>query len=275
MLSLVEAPAPAMGEVSPAHLKLTDVSLSYRTSRGPLPAIRNLCFSVGSGEFVVVVGPSGCGKSSLLKLVSGLIRPSEGELRLNGEIVRRPRADVSLVFQQPTLLPWKTVIGNVLVPISALGLPKADYLAKAQHLLELVGLAEFRDHYPRELSGGMQQRVAVARGLVNNPALLLMDEPFAALDAMTRESMMLELQRIWMATHKSVLFITHSIPEAVFLADRILVFSSRPASVAEEIRVDIPRPRNLDIMGEHRFMAISKHLRQFFQVGQGAAESKP
>lgn len=276
MLNLVPAAEPSVLDVQAAtHLKLTDVSLTYGTSRGPLAAIRGLNFSVRMGELVVVVGPSGCGKSSLLKLVSGLLRPSEGELRLDSEVVRKPRADVSLVFQQPTLLPWKTVINNVLVPIAALGLPRADFVKKAEHLLDLVGLGEFRDHYPKELSGGMQQRVAVARGLINNPALLLMDEPFAALDAMTRETMMLELQRVWLTTGKTVLFITHSIPEAVFLADRIVVMSSRPARVAEEITVDIPRPRSLDVLGQPRFMEISKHLRQFFQVGHTASEARP
>ena len=263
MLTLAQSAVPAGGSKE-AHLKVAGVDLIYETSRGPLKALEALTFQVQAGEFVCVVGPSGCGKSSLLKLVSGLLPPSAGELLLGGQPVRKPRPDVGIVFQQATLLPWKTVYDNVMVPVRALGRRPQDYRDKAEELLRLVGLADFRSHYPRELSGGMQQRVAVARGLVHDPAVLLMDEPFAALDAMTRESMMAELQRIWMSTGKSVLFITHSIPEAVFLADRIIVMSPRPGRVLEEIVVDIPRPRTVKTLGEPRFVSIGNHLRQMF-----------
>jgi NitT/TauT family transport system ATP-binding protein len=263
MLTLAQT-ADQAGAVTDAHLKVAGVDLIYETSRGPLTALEGLSFQIQAGEFVCVVGPSGCGKSSLLKLVSGLLPPSGGELLLGGQPVRKPRPDVGIVFQQATLLPWKTVYENVMVPVRALGRRAQDYRDKAEELLRLVGLSDFRSHYPRELSGGMQQRVAVARGLVHDPALLLMDEPFAALDAMTRESMMAELQRIWMSTGKSVLFITHSIPEAVFLADRIIVMSPRPGRVLEEIVVDIPRPRTVKTLGEPRFVSIGNHLRQMF-----------
>jgi NitT/TauT family transport system ATP-binding protein len=211
MLSSAQ-PAVASHSAQDAHLRVVDVDLVYETSRGPLRALEHLSFAIRPGEFVCVVGPSGCGKSTLLKLVSGLLPPSGGEVLLGGQPVRKPRPDVGIVFQQATLLPWKTVYENVMVPVRALGRRPEDYRDKAEELLRLVGLQDFRNHYPRELSGGMQQRVAVARGLVHDPALLLMDEPFAALDAMTRESMMAELQRIWMSTGKSVLFSTHSIP---------------------------------------------------------------
>ena len=263
-------PAQAAIEDREAHLRVADVELVYQTSRGPLKALDRLTFDVASGEFVCVVGPSGCGKSTLLKLVSGLLLPSGGQVLLGGQPVRKPRPDVGIVFQQATLLPWKTVYENVMVPVRALGRRVDEYRDKADELLRLVGLQDFRSHYPRELSGGMQQRVAVARGLVHDPALLLMDEPFAALDAMTRESMMGELQRIWMSTRKSVLFITHSIPEAVFLADRIVVFGPRPGRVIEEIRVDIPRPRTVKTLGEPRFVSLGNHLRQMFFDMTGA-----
>jgi len=263
MLTLAQSTVQASAG-NDAHLKVAGVDLVYETSRGPLKALAGLSFEIRAGEFVCVVGPSGCGKSTLLKLISGLLPPSAGEVLLAGQPVRKPREDVGIVFQQPTLLPWKTVYENVMVPVRALGRRPQDYHDKAEELLRLVGLQDFRSHYPRELSGGMQQRVAVARGLVHDPALLLMDEPFAALDAMTRESMMAELQRIWMSTGKSVLFITHSIPEAVYLADRVVVMSPRPGRVLEEIAVDIPRPRTVKTLGEARFVSIGNHLRQMF-----------
>lgn len=248
-------------------LGLRGVSLIYKTTRGPLTALEDLSLQVAPGEFVAVLGPSGCGKSTLLKLASGLLPASSGNIMLDGTPVNGPRPDVGIVFQQATLLPWKSVIENVLVPIRAMKLPVSDYRDKAMDLLKLVQLDKFASHYPGELSGGMQQRVAVARGLVHDPALLLMDEPFAALDAMTREHMMIELQRIWASTRKSVLFITHSIQEAVFLADRIVVMSGRPGRVVEEIKVDLPRPRTADTLGVPRFVDIANHLRDRFSVG--------
>ncbi|MGH6891774.1 MAG: ABC transporter ATP-binding protein [Dongiaceae bacterium] len=246
------------------HLSVDGVRLVYQTSRGPLTALDGLGFGLGEREFVSVLGPSGCGKSTLLKLVTGLIRPTAGSITLAGAEVNGPRPDVGIVFQQPTLLPWRNVLDNVLVPIRARGAAVHEYRQTALDLLELVGLGAFARHHPHELSGGMQQRVGVARGLVSDPALLLMDEPFAALDAMTRETMMDELQRIWMSTTKAVLFITHSIPEAVYLSDRILVMGARPGRIIETLEVDLPRPRSIETMANPRFIELANHLRGVF-----------
>jgi NitT/TauT family transport system ATP-binding protein len=254
------------------HLRIDGVDLVYETSRGPLTALSGLSFGLGKREFVAVLGPSGCGKSTLLKLVTGLLEPTRGRISLAGADVTGPRPDVGIVFQQPTLLPWRNILNNILVPIRARGGDLAAYREKARELLDLVGLRAFEKHYPHELSGGMQQRVGIARGLVHDPELLLMDEPFAALDAMTRETMMDELQRIWMSTSKSVLFITHSIPEAVYLSDRILVMGPRPGRVIEELTVDLPRPRTLETMADPRFNEIANHLRNLFRQLPGAAQ---
>jgi NitT/TauT family transport system ATP-binding protein len=252
-------------DVSGQDLLVDRLSVVYQGSRGALTALRDFSFSMDTGEFVAVLGPSGCGKSTLLRLISGLRQPTEGRVVLAGEPVVGPRPDVGIVFQQPTLLPWKTVLNNVLVPIHAMRRRDRDYVADAMDLLRLVGLEEFARSYPGELSGGMQQRVGLARGLIHNPRVLLMDEPFAALDAMTREQMMIELQRIWMAARKSVVFITHSIPEAVFLADRVIVVSPRPGRVLEEVRIDLPRPRTMEVTGDPGFVAVANHLRGVFQ----------
>ena len=247
------------------HLAVERVDLVYETSRGPLQALDALDFTIARGEFVAVLGPSGCGKSTLLKLASGLLKPTRGRLTLGGETITGPRGDVGIAFQQPTLLPWRNVLDNVLVPIRAMRRDVGAYRGKAMALLELVGLGAFARHYPYELSGGMQQRVGIARCLIHEPQLLLMDEPFAALDAMTRETMTDELQRIWMSTGKSVLFITHSIPEAVYLADRIVVMGPRPGRVIETLHVDLPRPRTLETMGHAPFVSLTSHLRGVFR----------
>ena len=240
------------------------LAVTYSSSRGPVKALEGLSATLGQGEFLSVLGPSGCGKSTLLKVVSGLLRPSGGSVTLRGAAISGPRPDVGIVFQQPTLLPWQTTLDNVLLPIRTLGLDLDAGRAKAMGLLKLVGLDRFASHYPGELSGGMQQRVGIARGLIHDPALLLMDEPFAALDAMTREHMMMELQRIWMAAGKSVMFITHSIPEAVFLSDRIVVLSARPGRTIREFEVDLPRPRTLATMAEKPFAEHCNALRALF-----------
>ncbi|GGC53420.1 ABC transporter ATP-binding protein [Chelatococcus reniformis] len=255
---------PTVVRAAPTHLEVADVSLTYESRRGRVPALDRLSFDVAQGAFVSVLGPSGCGKSTLLKLASGLLRPMAGRIRLAGEPVTAPRRDVGIVFQQPTLLPWKTVLENVLVPIRAMGRDASAGRERALELLRLVKLEPFAANYPHELSGGMQQRVGIARGLIHDPALLLMDEPFAALDAMTRETMMDELQRIWMSTGKSVLFITHSIPEAVYLSDRILVLSPRPGRLLHSVDVDLPRPRTIETMADPRFVALASRLRQAF-----------
>jgi NitT/TauT family transport system ATP-binding protein len=245
-------------------LSLRDVSLTYHTDRGEIPALKDLTFGIREGEFVSILGPSGCGKSTVMKILSGLLRPTSGVATIAGVEVKGPRADVGVVFQQPTLLPWKSNLENVLVPIRAQRLPIEPNRRKALDLLDLVGLGDFSSHYPQDLSGGMQQRVGIARGLVNDPKVLLMDEPFAALDAMSRENMMAELQRIWLATRKSILFITHSIPEAVFLSDRVITFSGRPGRVVDEIAIDLPRSRDISTMSLPEFNQYCFHLRSLF-----------
>ncbi|AZW10793.1 ABC transporter ATP-binding protein [Bordetella bronchiseptica] len=247
-----------------ALLTASNLSVVYRTSKGPITAVDNLSLQLGAGEFVSVLGPSGCGKSTLIKVFSGLLKPSGGKALLNGTPIDEPRGDVGIVFQQPTLLPWKTVLDNVLVPIRALGMNVAEGRAKAMELLRLVGLEKFASNYPSELSGGMQQRVGIARGLIHDPALLLMDEPFSALDTMTRDRMSIELQRIWMATRKSALFITHSIAEAVFLSDRIVVMSARPGRIIREVTVNLPRPRTLATLTDPEFTRLCGELRELF-----------
>jgi NitT/TauT family transport system ATP-binding protein len=263
-LSLVRAHS-GTAEGSP-QLSIKDLSVVYSTRRGSLRALDKLSMAIGDGEFVAVLGPSGCGKSTLLKIVAGLVKPSSGEIALHGEVVTGPRPDVGIVFQQPTLLPWKTVLENVLVPIRAQRKRLDDYREEALSLLKLAGLEQFADHYPNELSGGMQQRVGIVRGLIHDPRLLLMDEPFSALDAMTRERMAGELQSIWMARRKAVLFITHSIQEAVLLADKIVVLSERPGRVVEVLNVDLPRPRLSEVVSNPRFAELSSHLRSFFRL---------
>lgn len=252
------------GKGGPA-LSLSGVSVVYNTSRGPLTALKDFDMEVKHGEFIAVLGPSGCGKSTLLKVVSGLLPVSTGTVTLTGRPINGPRSDVGIVFQQPTLLPWKTVRENVLVPIRAQGLNVKEHTAYADELLELVGLGKFGNHLPKELSGGMQQRVGIARGLVHKPSVLLMDEPFAALDAMSRERMTVETQTIWSQTKKTVVFITHSIPEAVFLADRVVVLTNRPGTKLLEVDIPLPRPRSLATMELPEFGAICNQLRRTFE----------
>lgn len=265
----------SVGGAANPVLSIDQMSLVYSSSRGPIAAIKELSFSIRKGEFISILGPSGCGKSTLLRIVSGLLRPTSGRIVLADKEVKGPRPEVGIVFQQPTLLPWKTVLDNVLVPIRAMGLPVADYKARAHELLRLVGLGDFIAHYPYELSGGMQQRVGIARGLIHDPAMLLMDEPFAALDAMSREFMMDELQKIWMTTGKSVLFITHSIPEAVYLSDRVLTLSSRPGRVIDDLPIDLPRARDMATMGQAAFGEYASHLRALFRADSKTSVGRP
>lgn len=248
----------------PAALAVEKLSVIYHSSRGPHKAVDGANMLVQPGEFVSVLGPSGCGKSTLLSVVAGLLKPSEGTVSIFGERARGPRSDVGVVFQQATLLPWATVTENILIPIRAQRRNDRDYALRARELLDLIGLSKFAQHYPGELSGGMQQRVGIARALIHDPKLLLMDEPFAALDAMTRERMAFELQDIWMASGKSVLFITHSIPEAVFLSDRVLVMSESPGRFIHEVNIDLPRPRSVDVMSSSEYAAICGDIRKMF-----------
>src|SRR4249919_3209658 len=213
-------------------ITLSGVSKTYRSRDGDVPSLRPLDFHINEGEFFVVVGPSGCGKSTLLKMISGLLAPSTGEILVEGEKVTKPHGNVGIVFQNALLLPWRNILSNVMLPIDMKRLPRAEFLLRAKALLKLVGLEGFEKKLPWQLSGGMQQRASICRALVHDPRIMLMDEPFGALDAMTREKMNVELMRIQRETGKTVLLITHSIPEAVFLADRVLVMTERPGAIA-------------------------------------------
>jgi len=217
------------------------------------------------------VGPSGCGKSTLLKILAGLLRPTGGSVTLRGIPVTSPRRDIGVVFQNPVLLPWRTVLQNVLLPAQVQGGDLAAATQRGRALLQMVGLGGFEGAYPRELSGGMEQRAAITRALITDPQLLLMDEPFGALDAMTREAMNLELRRIWRESGKTVFFITHSIPEAVFLAERVLILSPRPGRIVEILDVDLPPDRDLDLMGTDRFGNYTRRIRALFGTKGGIA----
>ena len=237
------------------------LSLTYGSRTNGVLALSDISFSIADKEFISIVGPSGCGKSTLLKILAGLLPPSEGHASLNGTPIAGARRDIGVVFQTPVLFPWRTVLGNVLLPADVQGLNKEKMRARAMDLIRLVGLEGFENRYPRELSGGMQQRVGIIRALIHDPAILLMDEPFGALDAMTRETMNVELQRIWMESGKTVLFITHSTSEAVYLADRVIVMTARPGKIGDVFDVDLPRPRPLDIMNTEKFGAYVKRIR--------------
>jgi NitT/TauT family transport system ATP-binding protein len=248
-----------------AALEMSHVRMVYDTASGDLLALEDISFAVQPGEFVSVLGPSGCGKSTLLALASGLVFPTRGEVRVASRPVDRPVTDIGIVFQTDVLLDWRRALGNILMQVEMRGMATADYRQKALNLLRMVGLAGFEEKYPFELSGGMRQRVALCRALIHNPPLLLMDEPFGALDALTREQMVLLLHRIWNETRKSVVFVTHDIQEAVFLADRVLVMTPRPGRIAEEIRVDLPRPRSAAAREAAGFLSIVAHIRALFQ----------
>ncbi len=253
-------------------IRLDHVEKTYRTRRGDLVrAVEDITLEVGENEFVTLVGASGCGKSTLLKLVAGLTPATRGTIHIRGAAVREPFPDVGFVFQQPVLLPWRSVLDNVLFSVEMLGLDPRQYRKPAGDLLELTGLGGFETKYPRELSGGMQQRVAICRALLPDPSLLLMDEPFGALDAMTREEMSLELLRIWEERRKTILFVTHSIPEAILLADRVVVMTPRPGRVARVLTVDLPRPRTMDLEFDPRFKAASDEVRGLIFAGRAPA----
>ena len=265
-----DTPGALDASASPAQtlVRARGLRKTYRTPDGEVETLKPLDFDIQAGEFVSVVGPSGCGKSTLMKLVAGLLPTSGGELKLNGHEVRGPQTDVGIVFQSALLLPWRKVVDNILLQAEIRGLPMAAARERAAALIEMAGLKGFEHKYPWQLSGGMQQRVAILRALLHDPPVLLMDEPFGALDAMTREKMNLELQRIWLAgtagARKTVLLITHSIPEAIFLSDRVFVMSERPGRIAAVYTIDLPRPRSLDVMGSEAFAAYARQLRAHF-----------
>ncbi|HEY8694390.1 MAG TPA: ABC transporter ATP-binding protein [Chloroflexota bacterium] len=225
-----------------------------------LTAVEGLDLEVRDGEFLSVVGPSGCGKTTFLNVAGGLLEASDGSLTLDGREIRGPGRERAMVFQSPLLLPWRSVEKNITYGLECQGVKRAQAEGRARHYLELVGLDGFERHYPHQLSGGMQQRANLARALAVEPELLLMDEPFASLDAQTREVMQLELLEIWAQARRTVLFITHQIDEAIYLADRVAVFSARPGRVKEVVTIDLPRPRPLELKRDPRFVAYEEHI---------------
>lgn len=234
----------------------------YQTANGELLAIANISLAVSEGEFLCIVGPSGCGKTTLLQLLGGLLPPTSGEVRLGRTPLLEPHPEIGIVFQKPNLMPWRTVLDNVLLPLQVYGTPKQEALQRAEETLGLVGLSEFAASYPKALSGGMEQRVAVARALVQQPRILLLDEPFGALDALTRERLNQKLLNIWRKQNLTALMVTHNIREAVLLADRVLVLSPRPATISDEFNIDLPRPRPKGIEYTQTFGNLAYEIRQ-------------
>jgi NitT/TauT family transport system ATP-binding protein len=239
-----------------AAIEVIDLRKAYATADREILTLDKLSFQIKPGEFVSVLGPSGCGKTTVLKIIAGLVAPTSGVVKVDGAAVTGPQRKIGLVFQVPALMKWRTALENVLLPGEILGLDRATAQKRAHELLELVGLADFSSRYPRELSGGMQQRVGIARALAHDPAILLLDEPFSALDMMTRNQLNIELLRVWSERKKTSLLITHSIPEAVFLSDRVVVLGPRPARILDVVRVELPRPRNAGVRVSPAFMEI-------------------
>jgi NitT/TauT family transport system ATP-binding protein len=235
---------------------------AYDSRQGELLALDGVSMAVAQGEFVAIVGPSGSGKSTLLRILGGLLLPTAGQVLLDGKVLPSPRRQVSYVFQTVNLMPWRTVLRNVTLPLEVAGESRSGAEQRARELLALVGLTSFETAYPRQLSGGMAQRVSIARALVGNPEVLLLDEPFGSLDALTREQMNLELLRIWQARRVTAVMVTHDLQEAVFLADRVLIMSSRPGRISAEVAVDLPRPRRLEVMYTEFFGALSRRVRE-------------
>jgi NitT/TauT family transport system ATP-binding protein len=242
------------------NLSVNGVSLIYEAGAGSVLALDGISFEVRPNEFTVIVGPSGCGKSSLLYIAAGLTQATSGHIHTGGKMVTEPGADRGMVFQSYTLFPWLTVRSNVEYGLKRKGVAPAERQRIVDHYLSEIGLAAFADHYPKQLSGGMMQRVAIARALANDPDILLMDEPFGALDSQTRHSMQKLLLRVWEQSLKTVAFVTHDIDEAILLGDRVIVMTARPGKVKADIRIDIPRPRDPEIMLEPEFIAIKRRI---------------
>ena len=260
---MAAAPVPALGGHGNATLlDFEDVGKTYPARRATVEALRGVTFSVRRGEFVSILGRSGCGKSTLLKMSAGLTAITTGTIRIEGRPVNGPVDGLGMVFQTPVLLEWRDVVGNILLPLEILHQDRRAGVERARELVRMVGLAGFEQRYPAELSGGMQQRVAICRALIIDPPLLLMDEPFGALDALTRDEMGAELLRIWNTTHKTIVFVTHSIEEAVLLSDRVVVLTERPGRVRSVVEIDLPRPRTPDVRVDPRFAEYGLLLRQ-------------
>jgi NitT/TauT family transport system ATP-binding protein len=254
-------------EASASKLVVRDLRKSFRTQRSEesIQVFEGISFEVRPSEFISLVGPSGCGKTTFLRILDGLIPHDEGEILLDGKTVINPGPDKGFVFQDSSLLPWRTVMDNIILGLELQGVAKSKARQKAERYIALVGLLGFEHHYPHELSGGMQQRVNLARALIVDPQVLLMDEPFAALDAQTREIMQAELLKMWNQTKKTVIFVTHQIEEAIFLSDRVVVFSARPARIREIVKVDIRRPRSLSVKRSKEFLDLADQVWSIIQ----------
>jgi NitT/TauT family transport system ATP-binding protein len=251
------------GRVQEAANEVDGLSHVYAGADGGVAALVDIRLAVGKGRFVVIVGPSGCGKTSLLMMLAGLRQPSQGTISCLGRPIPKPDPQrVGVIFQEASLFPWLSTLDNIEFPLSLRGVPRAERRRRSQAMLSLVGLEGFGERYPHELSGGMKQRVSIARGLVQDPPLLLMDEPFAALDEQTRMTMGHELLRIWSTTQKTVVFITHSLTEAVYLADEVLVMSARPGRIIDHIQVTLPRPRTYEMMATEQFGQLRERIWQ-------------
>jgi NitT/TauT family transport system ATP-binding protein len=261
----VAVAAPKQGNAAAAHVELIGVTKTYQSPQGDVTALTETNLEVRAGEFVTLLGPSGCGKSTLLRLVGGLDTVSSGKLLIHGQPVKGTPAGLGFAFQRDVLVDWRTILDNVLLPIEFQNQSRKQHIQRARELLALFGLAGFEDRRPWELSGGMRQRAAICRALINDPELLLMDEPFGAVDALTRDQLNVELQTIWQRSGKTVLFVTHSISEAIFLSDRIAVMAARPGRVVETVTIDYPRPRTLDIHEEPAFVQYSRQLRRILE----------
>lgn len=257
-----------MNQTNTPLIEISHLGKSYQTKKKQIiTALQDVNLSVNKGEFIALVGPSGCGKTTLLKILAGLVTPYEGTVTLAGHAVTQPSPEVGFVFQDPTLLPWRNVLENILLPIELKKCDPLEYQERALDLMNMVGLSGFEHKYPDELSGGMRQRAGICRALIRDPDVLLMDEPFGSLDAMTREGLNLEIQRIWMEKKKTIIFVTHSIPEAVFLASRVVVMSHRPGKITEIIPItQIPRPRHLIDMNSLAAGQFITHIRHYFQA---------
>jgi NitT/TauT family transport system ATP-binding protein len=246
-------------------VRIAGLEKIYRTKDGnDIHALQDINLEVRPAELISIVGPSGCGKTTLLKILAGILKRTAGEVVMRGRSLSGPSREIGVVFQAPVLLPWRTVLQNVMVPVEVQKRDRAEFEARARQLIAMVGLAGFERKYPSELSGGMQQRVGICRALVHDPSFLLMDEPFGALDAMTRDTMNEELQRIWSGSRKTILLVTHSIPEAVYLADRVVVMTPRPGRIVDVILVDLPRPRTLAMQNTAEFGRFVAGIRRHF-----------
>lgn len=263
----------AVGSTAP-YLQIADLYKIYATRDGVVRALDCVSLDQGRGEFLSILGPSGCGKSTLLMIAAGLLPASSGRIAIEGSPIDRPRTSIGIVFQSPVLLEWRTALGNVMLQTEARGRPRKSSEARARELLAAVGLAGFEEKYPHELSGGMRQRVSICRALIHGPDHLLMDEPFGALDSLTRDQLVLDLQRLWMHQRMTVLFITHSIAEAVFLSDRVVVMSPRPGRIDRIIDIDLPRPRTLAMRDAPQFAAYSRQIMELF-LERGILNERP